>query len=197
MRFTPQLLSFSLPKYKTQMQSHLSKFKSDLQNLSVGRASPSLLDSIKIDHASKTVSLKTVAQVSVKDSQSLCVTVFDEGLVAAVEKGIRAQGFNPQSTGNAKSVLFIPIPNLTKDGRFELLSLFCRDKIVKDAQGIAERTRTKIRSVRADARKDIKGCKLPKDEVRECEKEVQDVTDELVKEVGVLMSQKEKELTRT
>lgn len=179
---------FNIAEIKRKMQNSLNVLKGEFTGLRTGRASPALLDPIMVDAYGSKMSLKEVATVSVPESRMLSVQVWDKGLAPAVDKAIRESnlGLNPMLEG---AVLRIPIPELSKDRRQEL---------VKAAHRYAEAARVAVRHVRRDGMDHLK--KLEKDghksedEIGRLSDQVQKATDEAIAEVDKLLVAKEKDV---
>lgn len=179
---------FNIADFKRKMQNSLNVLKTEFTGLRTGRASPALLDPIVVDAYGSKMALKEVATVSVPESRMLSVQVWDKGLAGAVDKAIRESnlGLNPQVEGN---VLRIPIPELSKDRRQEL---------VKAAHRYAEAARVAVRHVRRDGMDVLK--KLEKDghksedEIGRLSEQVQKATDEIIAEIDRMLVAKEKDV---
>lgn len=106
-----------------------------------GRAHPALLDSIQVSYYGTMTPLKQVGNISVEDSRTLAVNVFDRSMIQAVEKAIMSSdlGLNPMSAG---ATIRIPLPALTEERRRDL---------VKVVRAEAENGRVAVRNVRRDA----------------------------------------------
>ena len=132
--------------------------------------------------------LNQVGNISVPDARTLAITVFDKGMIGAVEKAILKSdlGLNPSSQG---TLIRIPLPPLTEERRKDL---------VKVVRGEAEGGKVAIRNIRRDANTDIKSLNKEKeisdDEMHQAEDEVQKITDTFIKQVDEVLSAKETEL---
>jgi len=132
--------------------------------------------------------LSQVGNIATPDARTLAITVFDKGMIGAVEKAILKSdlGLNPSSQG---TLIRIPLPPLTEERRKDLV------KVVK---GEAENGKVAIRNIRRDANSDLKSLNKEKeisdDEMHQAEDEIQKVTDIFVKQVDDVLSIKEKEL---
>lgn len=173
---------------KTRMEKSIESLKTHLNKVRTGRAHPSLLDNISVEYYGADTPLSQVGNISVPDARTLAITVFDKGMIGAVEKAILASdlGLNPASNG---TLIRIPLPPLTEERRKDL---------VKVVRGEAENAKIAIRNIRRDANSDIKALQKDKeiseDEQRQAEDEVQKITDTHVKLVDEVLSGKEKEL---
>jgi len=132
--------------------------------------------------------LTQVGSVSVPEPRSITVSVWDKGLIVAVEKAIRnaGLGLNPVVEGQN---LRIPIPPLTEERRKDLAKL---------AGKYAEQQRIAVRNVRRDAMDDLKKAEkdnaITQDEHKRMETEVQKLTDEAIKRVDEALKTKEQEI---
>ncbi|MBX9618520.1 MAG: ribosome recycling factor [Hyphomicrobiales bacterium] len=179
---------FNIAEIKRKMQNSLNVLKGEFAGLRTGRASPGLLDPIMVDAYGSKMALKEVATVSVPESRMLSVQVWDKGLAPAVDKAIRESnlGLNPMLEG---AVLRIPIPELSKDRRQEL---------VKAANRYAEAARVAVRHVRRDGMDHLK--KLEKDghksedDIARLSDQVQKATDEAIAEIDKSLAVKEKDV---
>lgn len=171
-----------------RMSKSIDSLKSNLNKVRTGRAHPSLLDNITVEYYGVETPLNQVGNVSVPDARSLAITVFDKGMISAVEKAILTSdlGLNPSSQG---TLIRIPLPPLTEERRKDL---------VKVVRGEAENGRIAIRNIRRDANSDVKSLNKEKeisdDEMHQTEDEIQKITDKYIKQVDVLLADKEKEL---
>lgn len=171
-----------------RMAKSIESLKGSLNKVRTGRAHASLLDNISVDYYGMETPLNQVGNISVPDARNLSITIFDKGMIAAVEKAIMKSdlGLNPQSNG---TLIRIPLPPLTEERRKDL---------VKVVRGEAENGKIAIRNIRRDANSDIKSLQKEKeiseDEQHQAEDEIQKITDTFVKQVDELLVKKEAEL---
>lgn len=168
-----------------QMHKAVESTKRELGGLRTGKASPHLLDSIRVPAYGSTVPLNQVAMVSAPEARLLTVQPFDKSLASAVEKAIRDSdlGVNPQSQGN---LIRVPLPPLSQERRKEM---------VKVVHKLAEEGKVAVRHARTDTLSKIKKLDgLPADDKTRAEKDVQKLTDEHVKQIDQLAQTKEAEL---
>lgn len=176
---------------KKRMTGALNSYKHDLAGLRTGRASVNLLDSVTVEAYGDIVPLSQIGSVSVADARMLSVQVWDQNLVKVIEKAIANStlGLNPSSDGN---LIRIPLPDLNEERRKEL---------AKIAGQFAEKAKVSLRNVRRDGMDNLKKAEkegeLSQDEQRDCEKDVQKLTDDNVKEVDSLLKIREKEIMTT
>lgn len=177
-----------LKSYKTRMEKAVDALKDEYSGLRTGRASSSLLEQITVDAYGSTMPLTSCAAISVPEPRLLSVSVWDKGLVIAVEKAIRNSGLglNPITDG---TMLRIPIPPLTEERRREL---------AKIAGKYAENQRIAVRNVRREANDDLKKAEkdsvISQDEQKKMTEEVQTYTDAAIKRVDETLKAKEIEI---
>lgn len=167
------------------MKKAVQHTRHELSSLHTGKATPAMLDSVRVKAYGSSVTLKEVAAVTTPDPRTLMVQPWDRSILKDVEKGIQEAnlGLNPVVDGNS---LRVPVPDLTGERRREL---------VKTAAGIAEEGRVRIRQIRRDALESLKTAKnegtLPEDDFRRLEKEVQKTHDDFIAETNQYFSHKE------
>ncbi len=170
------------------MEKSVEAFKNQISKIRTGRASPSILDGIMVEYYGAATPLCQLANVTVEDSRTLKINVFDRSLSQAVEKAIMSSdlGLNPSSAG---SDIRVPLPPLTEERRKDLI------KIVR---GEAEQGRVAVRNVRRDANDKVKALlkdkEISEDEERRSQDEIQKMTDAYIKLVDAALAEKEKEL---
>lgn len=173
---------------RRRMEGAVKTLHTDFSGLRTGRASPSLLDNIQVEAYGSMMPLNQVANVSVPEPRLLSVSVWDKGMVKAVEKAINlaALGLNPSTDG---TLIRVPIPELSQERRTEL---------TKIASKFAETTRVAIRNIRRDGmehyKKLEKDSKISKDEHTDKSDEVQKLTDEFIKKIDDALAAKEREI---
>jgi ribosome recycling factor len=171
-----------------RMSKSIDSLKSNLNKVRTGRAHRSLLDNIVVDYYGMETPLSQVGNIATPDARTLAITVFDKGMIGAVEKAILKSdlGLNPSSQG---TLIRIPLPPLTEERRKDLV------KVVKNE---AENGKVSIRNIRRDANSDVKSLNKEKeisdDEMHQSEDDIQKLTDTYVKQVDDILSIKEKEL---
>ncbi|MGS0497300.1 MULTISPECIES: ribosome recycling factor [Pseudoalteromonas] len=170
------------------MQKSVTALSSQLSKIRTGRAHPAILDGIMVPYYGAPTPLNQVANVTIEDSRTLALSVFDKSLAQAVEKAIMASdlGLNPMSAG---SVIRVPLPPLTEERRKNLI------KIVR---GEVESGRVAIRNIRRDANGDVKSLlkdkEISEDEARQSDDAIQKLTDKFIKEMDTQLAAKEAEL---
>nr|WP_306803836.1 ribosome recycling factor [Providencia sp. PROV129] len=170
------------------MEKSLEAFKNQISKVRTGRASPSLLDGITVEYYGSATPLRQLANVTVEDSRTLAISVFDRSMSPAIEKAIMASdlGLNPSSAG---TVIRVPLPPLTEERRKDL---------IKVVRGEAEQGRIAVRNVRRDANDKVKALlkdkEISEDDERRSQDDIQKLTDSYIKKVDESLAQKEAEL---
>ena len=171
-----------------RMDGDISSFNGDLAGLRTGRASTSMVDGILVDAYGQKMPLDQVGSISVPEARMISIQVWDKGLVVAVEKSIHESGLglNPQVDGE---LIRIPIPELNEERREELSKISGK---------YAEQAKISIRNVRRDGMDEIKKIEkegsVGKDRAKDLEGEVQELTDDYIKRIDDILSQKESEI---
>lgn len=170
---------------REQMDKAIEATRRELSGIRSGKASPQLLDTVKVEAYGSHVPLTQVALVSAPEPRMLTVQPFDKGLVQAIEKAVRdcGLGLNPASQG---MLIRVPLPPLSEDRRRDLTKL---------VRKLAEDGKVAVRHARTDALSKIKKLEhVSEDDKRRAEKEVQEATDTHVKLIDELVTAKEAEI---
>jgi ribosome recycling factor len=167
-----------------RMDGALETLKREFAGLRSGRASPALLEPVRVEAYGSEVPLAQVGTVAVPESRMLTVQVWDRTLVGAVERAIRDSGLglNPAADGQ---IVRVPIPALTGERRVELS---------KAAGRYAEGAKIAVRGVRRDGMDQIRKSEIGEDVVKDWSDEVQKLTDAYVKRVDDALAEKDKEI---
>jgi ribosome recycling factor len=173
---------------KGRMEKVLSDLQHNMAGIRTGRASISLLDSIRVDYYGTPTPLSQVGTLHVPEPAMITVQPWDVSQIGAIEKAIRSAdlGLNP---GNDGKLIRIPIPPLTEERRREL---------VKKLHHIAEDHRVALRNIRRDAneglKKLLKDKTISEDDERKALDEVQKMTDGHIGKLDQAAKVKEKEI---
>ncbi|MEO0294094.1 MAG: ribosome recycling factor [candidate division WOR-3 bacterium] len=171
-----------------KMEKTLSIVSEEFASIKTGRASPALLEGIKVDYYGTKVPINQLASITVPEPHLIVIHPFDEKAIDNIEKAIVASelGLNPSNDG---SVLRIPIPPLTDERREELKKLIHR---------LAENGRVSLRNIRRDFIKIVqdmeKEKKISKDDELRYKEEIQKITDHFSEKINELLKKKEKEI---
>jgi len=171
-----------------RMKKAVAAYQRELSSLRAGRATPTLLDRIEVDYYGTLTPLNQLAGVTAPEPRLLVVQPWDKQSLPEVEKAIMKSdlGLTPSNDGN---VIRLTIPELTEERRKDLV------KFVKKK---AEEGRVAIRNIRRDANDSIKQLEkeseISEDESKRAQNEIQELTDERIKEVEQVLEAKEKEV---
>jgi len=172
------------------MTKSLEHLKKEFRGMRTGRASPSIIEFVKVDYYGDMQDLKNIAAISVPEPTQLLVKPFDASSVQAIKKGIEAAGLglNPMPEGKQ---LRINLPALTGDRRKQL---------VGHAKKVAEETKVSLRNARRDANKHADTLKndpkahASEDDIKQLHNEIQELLKKYEKETDDLVAAKSKEI---
>ena len=171
-----------------RMKKCIESFKIEVGKLRTGRASPNILDHVRVEYYGNTVPIHQVSTIHVSDARTLTLSPWEKKMIPVIEKAILNAdlGLNPVTSGD---IIRVPMPPLNEERRKELI------KVVRQE---AENARVAIRNVRRDANTVIKEMlktkQITEDEERRYAEHIQTLTDKLVKEVDQLTTSKESDL---
>ena len=181
-----------LNELKQDAQERMAKtveaLSHQLAKIRTGRATPAILDAVKVDYYGSDTPIAQVAQVKVEDARTLAVTPWEKNMVPVIEKAILTSdlGLNHSTAGE---VIRVPMPPLTEE---------TRKGYVKQAKAEAEQSRISVRNIRRDVLADVKSLlkdkDISEDDERRTGDEVQKITDKYVAEIDSMLAVKEKDL---
>ena len=173
---------------RTRMDKVLSELQQEMAHIRTGRATISLLDSVRVEYYGSPVPLNQVAQLHVPEPAMITVQPWDTSMMGVIEKAIRNAdlGLNPSNDGK---IVRVPIPALTEERRREL---------AKKLSHIAEERRVGLRNIRREAnenlKKMLKDKAISEDEERQALDAVQKLTDSQIAKIDQVAKAKEKEI---
>lgn len=172
---------------KEHMGTTLQFFEKELHKIRVGKASPQMLDNVKVDYYGTPTPIANISNISTPDARQIVVQPYEKNMLAPIEKAIQAAnlGFNPQANVD---FLRIMVPPLTEERRKEL---------VKKAKQEAEQARVNVRNIRRKANEEIKGLEkkdVSEDDIKRAETDIQKVTEEFIVKVDKILEAKEKDI---
>lgn len=177
-----------MDKQKAQIEAALSHLEKELSRIRAGKASPQMLDGVKVEYYGNMTPLSQVAAINTPDARQIVVQPWEKNMLPVIEKAILAAnlGFTPQNNGE---VVRIAIPPLSEERRKDMMKK-CR------AEG--EAAKVVIRNTRRDANEEVKKLSkdkaLPEDMAKQAEKDIQDQTDKFVAKVEAILTEKEKDI---
>jgi ribosome recycling factor len=167
------------------MERAIDSTRKEFSGIRSGKASPNMLDSVRVEMYGQQMALNQVATVSAPEPRLLMVTPFDKGQIKAVEKAIRESdlGVDPSVQG---AVIRVPLPSMNEQRRKDL---------VKIIHKLAEEGRIGVRHARTEARDKVKKLDgIPEDDKKHFEKDLQKVHDDAIKKIEDLIKSKEAEI---
>ncbi|MFQ5824488.1 MAG: ribosome recycling factor [bacterium] len=171
-----------------RMQKAVENTRFELTKIRTGKASPALLDTIRIPYYGSIVPLKQVASISTPEARLLTIQPWEKNLIGEIEKAILKSdlGLTPINDG---VVIRLPIPQLTEERRKDLVRL---------CHKLGEEGRIVIRNIRRDAndqlKKKEKNHEISEDQCHTALDDVQKITDKYIKQVDEILQKKEVEI---
>ena len=183
---TDDTVTFDLKLFQEQTRRAVEHLQLELASLRTGRATPGMLDHLKVDIYGERLPLKACAAVTVRDAQLLAVSVFDSNSINAICKSLAESplGLTPKPQGQE---ILIPVPRPTAD-TLKALSKVCRSE--------GENARVAIRHARKIALEMARNAFSAEDDRRRAEDDVQKITDEYIKEVDSTVAAKERDIAQ-
>lgn len=177
-------LNFIMDSSKESMSQAIQHLEKELLNIRAGKANPVMLSSVMVEYYGTPTPLSQVANVNTPDARTLSVQPWEKSLLTEIEKGIMVAnlGFNPMNNGES---IIINVPPLTEERRKDL---------AKMAKSEVENAKISIRNARKEANQEIKKTDASEDEQKNCEIDIQNMTDEFIKKSDAIYQVKEKEI---
>ena len=173
---------------KDRMNKAVEHYRHEVSTIRTGRASANILDVVKVDYYGTPTPLNNIAHVTVPEGQLIVIQPFDPSSLEFIEKAIMSSdvGLTPNNDG---SVIRLNIPTLTEERRKDL---------VKVVHKIIEEGRVAVRIIRRDAndllKKSEKDNDLSEDNLRRATDNIQEMTDEHIKNLNQIEEAKEKDI---
>ena len=177
-------VQFIVDSAKEHMEGALHHLELEFVNIRAGKATPSMLNGVKVEYYGALTPLSQVANVNTMDAHTITVQPWEKQLIPEIEKGILNAnlGFNPMNNGES---IIINVPILTEERRREL---------AKHAKAEAEKAKVSIRNDRKEANHELKKLDISEDLLANTEVDVQTLTDKYIVKVDALYAIKEKEI---
>jgi ribosome recycling factor len=169
---------------QTRMKKAVDHTLHEFSSIHTGKATPTMVEGVMVEAYGSQMRLKECAAISTPDARLIQIQPWDAGLGKAIAKAITDAnlGFNPIVDGK---VIRVPLPEMSRERRQEF---------VKTAHRLAEEGRVHVRNVRRDAVENVKKAKLPEDDAKRLEKDIQTATDKSIAEINTHLAAKEKDL---
>ena len=173
---------------KEKMSKSLNSLGNELASIRAGRANPAILDKVMVDYYGAPTPINQMAAISVAEARILVIQPWDATSLKAIEKAILASDVRITPTNDGKA-LRLAFPQLTEERRKDLC---------KSIKKYGEECKVAIRSIRRDSIEKFKAMKknseITEDDMKDCEKKVQDLTDKFCADVDKEIAAKEKEI---
>ena len=173
-----------------RMSNSVASTKSELNGIRAGRASPSMVDSIRVDVYGQKMPINQIGNITTPDSRTINIDIWDQANVSLVEKTIRESdlGVNPQINGN---IIRLPLPQLTEERRLEFLKL---------ASKISENAKIAIRNIRRDGNDKVKilekDKEISQDDLKKYQSSIDEITSKFIYEIDENLKLKEDDLKK-
>jgi len=171
-----------------RMAKTINVLKGDLAGVRTGRANPAILDKLTVDYYGMQTPLSQVGNISVPEARTILIQPWESSMLKEVEKAIQKSdiGVNPTNDGK---VIRLSFPQLTEERR---------KMLTKEAEKKGEESKVAIRSIRRDAIEEVKEQKkvgeVTEDDLKDSEKQIQNITDMYIAEVDRIVDMKSKEI---
>lgn len=177
-------VQFIIDSVEEKMHNAISHLEAEFVNIRAGKATPSMLNGVKVEYYGSLTPLTQVANINTLDAHTITVQPWEKQLITEIEKSILAAnlGFNPMNNGES---IIINVPILTEERRREL---------AKQAKSEADMTKVSIRNDRRDGNGELKKLDISEDMLANAELDIQDLTDKYSKQVDDMFEVKEKEI---
>ena len=178
---------FILDETTESMDATIKHLESEFQKIRAGKASPMMLQGVKVEYYGTMVPIEQTANIGTPDPRQIIVMPFDKSAISAIDKAIQAAnlGFNPKNEGDFLRIL---VPPLTEERRKDL---------AKRAKTAAEEAKVGVRNIRRNSNDDAKKLEkegVSEDEVKQLQDEIQKLTDKFVKKIDDLYELKQKDI---
>jgi ribosome recycling factor len=173
-----------LTDVQTRMKKAVDHTLHEFSTIHTGKASPTMVETVMVEAYGSQMRLKECAAISTPDARLIQIQPWDASLTKAIAKGIIDAniGFNPIVDGK---LIRVPLPEMSRERRQDF---------VKTAHKLAEEGRVGVRNIRHGALDTLKKAKLPEDDAKRLEKDIQAATDKAIADINSHLAHKEKEL---
>jgi len=174
--------------FEEKMKKQIGGYEHMLTSIRAGRASPAMLDKIQADYYGTPTPIGQMAEIKIPDARTIIISPWDAGSIKAIEKAINTSdlGINPMNDGK---IIRLNLPALTEEKRKDL---------TKQAAKMGEEAKVHLRNIRREANDKFKDMKkkteMTEDDLKQAEKEMQDMLDKYIKEVDAASAKKSKEI---
>ncbi|WP_342262524.1 MULTISPECIES: ribosome recycling factor [unclassified Spiroplasma] len=179
-----EALQLEIEQIKEEMEKVLESLRYELSKIRTGRANPLILASVLVDYYGSLMPVNQVAAITVVEGRQLVIKPYDRSIIKQVIAAITKANLQV-SLQDQGDYIRMNVPQLTEEKRKEF---------VRQVKKITEEMRVRIRNLRRDINEIIKKSKLPLDDVKSYQEDIQKLTDEYIAKVDAIALEKEKEL---
>ena len=175
-------------EYEAKMQKTIASYTENLSTIRAGRANPDVLKKVNVDYYGSPTPIASIAEIKVADARTIVITAWDKSAMKGIEKAILTSdiGIHPQNDGSCIRLTF---PPMTEERRKEL---------TKQIAKMGEDAKVAVRNIRRDANDKVKAMKknseMTEDEAKQSDKNIQDLTDKIIKDIDAITASKSKEI---
>ena len=170
---------------RAAMDKDIAHVKHEFSSVRSGKASPSMLDAVKVEAYGQLMALNQVATINAPEPRVIIVTPFDKSQLKIVEKAIRESGLGLEPSAQG-GIIRVPLPSMNEQRRKEL---------VKVVHKLAEEGKIAVRHARTHARDSLKQLNgVSEDDVKHAEKDLQKVHDDYITKIDQMIKAKEAEI---
>ncbi len=177
-----------IKQFEGKLKSVAESLKSEFQTIRGGRPSPRMVEDIKVDYYGQQMPVKALGSISVIPPKEIQISVWDQGAVSAVAKGIESSSLNVAANVEG-NMIRINLPPLTDERKREF------EKVLRK---MTEEARIRVRGAREEANKEVKkqeeGGKLSEDAAFKEKEKIQESVDKTNKEIESLLENKLREI---
>jgi ribosome recycling factor len=175
---------------KRKMEKTLELMKEEFKSIRTGRATPGLVENIKVSCYGSLTPIKQLASIAAPEPQLIIISPYDPSILKDIEKTIQQSELGLTTNSDGK-VIRIPIPPLSGDRR---------EKIVTQIKELTEENKISIRNIRREANKQIdkeeKDSILTEDEAKKAKEQIQKFTHDNEATLNELLKQKSEEILK-
>jgi ribosome recycling factor len=170
--------------FEEKMENALEALGREFGRIRSGRATPALVDKVLVEAYGSEMPLSQVATISVPEARTLVIQPYDQSNIGNIERSLHKAnlGVSPNNDGK---VIRLNMPPLTEERRKDF---------VKMVKGKAEDAKVSLRQARRDALEDVKKSKLPEDQEKRAQDQVQKLTEKYTSRIDKATEAKEKEI---
>jgi ribosome recycling factor len=178
------LVGAALEDCREKMHKAVGHTQSEFSAVRTGRATPALVEKLRVDYYGSEVPLQQLAGFSVPEARTLVISPYDKSSMPAIEKAIQNSdlGMNPSNDG---IVIRLSVPQLTEERRKDMVKLVGK---------MAEEARVHVRGIRREAndelKKRLKDGAIPQDDEKRAEQDIQKLTDRFIGQIDELLAKK-------